>query len=328
MTRASALHVDIDPEGQGDDLAAEQRRILASLQAYEPKPTVILFSGGGYQGFWKLAEPIGIDEAEARNRGLEQALGGDHCHNADRIMRLPGTVNWPNAKKKAKGRTPVLAHIVDECTDWSRAYDAGQFPKVEPPVAKAKPKAKDQAPLKLKPVKLEDLPACVSDRCRRLIKNGLDPEDPKTTGDRSRYVVWPVVNELVKAGCDDDTIISLLMDNAMGVSAHVLEQTYPLATAHRAVNAVRAEAQHTELHELNKRHAVIDCWGGKCRVATFTVDALERKVVEMQSFEDIRNCYMNRKVKVGEKADKPVTAPLGDWWPQKSLSAAIRTHHL
>jgi hypothetical protein len=45
---AIGLHVDIDPR-KGEDVKAEQERILGKLRAYEPRPSVIIFSGGGYQ---------------------------------------------------------------------------------------------------------------------------------------------------------------------------------------------------------------------------------------------------------------------------------------
>jgi len=51
------LHVDLDPRA-GEDLDEEQTRILALLRNPPggiPVPTVITFSGGGYQGF----DPMG-----------------------------------------------------------------------------------------------------------------------------------------------------------------------------------------------------------------------------------------------------------------------------
>lgn len=51
------LHVDCDPP-KGADLKSSQAEILTRLQAFEPKPNAIIFSGGGYQAFWRLDEPL------------------------------------------------------------------------------------------------------------------------------------------------------------------------------------------------------------------------------------------------------------------------------
>lgn len=103
IVAAHYAHVDID------DLGGLER-----LQAYKLPPSLIVFSGGGYQAFWKLAEPTAdLDRVERINRQLAADLGGDNCHNIDRIMRLPGTINVPNAKKRAAGREPTLAYVVE-----------------------------------------------------------------------------------------------------------------------------------------------------------------------------------------------------------------------
>jgi hypothetical protein len=100
-----ALHVDVDL----NDEAA-----LSALRNFTPTPTVIVFSGGGYQALWHLAEPsTEFERAEQINVWVAQQLGGDNCHNIDRLLRLPGTINLPNAKKRSAGRVPVLARIVE-----------------------------------------------------------------------------------------------------------------------------------------------------------------------------------------------------------------------
>jgi len=45
-----ALHVDVDPR-PGEDFDTERVRAERVLRAYDPKPTVIVDSGGGFQGF-------------------------------------------------------------------------------------------------------------------------------------------------------------------------------------------------------------------------------------------------------------------------------------
>ena len=103
----SALHVDVDVSGP--DAGAERAEILRRLRAFETAPSIIIDSGGGFQAFWLLRKfhkvtPENVERLEMYNRGLSKALGGDHCHNIDRLMRLPGTVNLPNAKKRKAGR--------------------------------------------------------------------------------------------------------------------------------------------------------------------------------------------------------------------------------
>ena len=92
--------------------------VLESLRAAPLTPTIIVFSGGGYQAFWALSErPYvngNIAEFEAVNQRVIAHLGGDQAtFNIDRIMRLPGTMNWPTAKKRARGRVPVMAELIE-----------------------------------------------------------------------------------------------------------------------------------------------------------------------------------------------------------------------
>jgi hypothetical protein len=126
------LHTDIDARPPNPALSdaekakhneGEQGRILELLTTKLPQgvppPSIIVFSGGGYQAYWKLKEPIEIngdiakaEDAKLYNKHLERLFEGDNCHNIDRIMRLPGTINIPDAKKLAKGRKAALAYVV------------------------------------------------------------------------------------------------------------------------------------------------------------------------------------------------------------------------
>ncbi len=140
------LHVDIDHRA-GEDWVPEHERILALLTTRLPPglpaPTIVIDSGGGFQAFWRLADPVPLDGLEAvdtlerYNRRLASVLGGDHCQNIDRIMRLPGTVNWPDERKRKKGRTPKLAKVAAP-TDHARVYPLAEF-TAEPKVVAAPP---------------------------------------------------------------------------------------------------------------------------------------------------------------------------------------------
>ena len=117
------LHVDLDPRA-GHDLEDERRLILSKLENPPgglPKPSCVVFSGGGYQAYWFLEEPVPVcgdeiaaEEAARYNKQLQLLFGGtaDSTHNVDRITRLPGTINWPDENKKKKGREVSLAQVV------------------------------------------------------------------------------------------------------------------------------------------------------------------------------------------------------------------------
>lgn len=320
------LHVDIDPRA-GEDLAAERVRALRLLTQPPgglPPPTVVVFSGGGYQGFWRLERPVPIDgdlakaeEAKRYNLQLELLFGADNCHNVDRIMRLPGTVNRPDAKKRAKGRTEELAHVVE----WedSRTYPIEKFTPA-PQVQGAHDGFAGSSVKISGNVKrlssVDELPPRVPDWCKVVIVQGRDPDDPDKYGSRSE-ALFAVCCELVRAEVSDDTIFSVLMDPDFGISGSVLDKGSGAERyAVRQIERARENAINPRLRELNERHAVISDLGGKCRVISEVWDpAMNRPRISRQSFEDFRNRYMSTMVVVGKDKDgKDIERPAGEWW--------------
>lgn len=107
---ARFLHVDIDPPKGGGSF--DKLMTQATLVALSVPPSLIIDSGNGLQAFWRLANTYSLVEIEELNRALADKLGGDHCYNIDRLMRLPGTLNYPSLKKSAEGRTIALAKVI------------------------------------------------------------------------------------------------------------------------------------------------------------------------------------------------------------------------
>jgi hypothetical protein len=112
-------HPDVEAEPGGWQL--ERSRLLAlaaELVALPWPPTVIIDSGNGIAPLWQLEAVLpSIEEhqkaIEVVGRRIEKALGGiENTSNVDRLLRLPGTINLPDAKKLEKGRGPVLSGIV------------------------------------------------------------------------------------------------------------------------------------------------------------------------------------------------------------------------
>ena len=327
----SWLHVDLDPgtPPEGADhtkfIAKERKaqlKLLRNPPNGVPKPTCIVDSGGGYWGFWKLKEPFQIEGAEDKyedakryNQKLELDFKADHCHNVDRIARLPGTVNHPDEKKIQKGRKEALASVLE----WhpSRVYDLSQFKA-------AAPKAEIQTGLvqlsdEIVPADIDDLPKGVPLLCKKVIVQGCDPDHPERwDGDRSKALFW-VCNELVRAGCSDDMVYAVITNKAHGISDHIHDQSNPMRYAARQIERAKTGAISDELLEMNERHSVILNVNGKCRILTEIPDPdMGRTEITYSTFEDLRNSYMNRAVEVIVTDAKgnaiPKSIPLGQWW--------------
>lgn len=228
---ALRVHSDID---DGD----AETRVLE----FNPPPSVVVFSGGGYHPYWNLKEPTSdLLRVEASNMAISKALGGDNCHNIDRIMRLPGTVNLPNAKKKKAGRKPELARVVK--ANWSLTYSLDDFPHGEGPQP-AGPKGTVAQDQPIVPVGLDALPPAVPQFTRMLIEFGDDPERPRDKpGARFRSrseAVFRVSCDLARAGCPVDIIAGVLINPAFGIARSVLEKKRPVHYALRQARSALA----------------------------------------------------------------------------------------
>jgi hypothetical protein len=141
IARVESLHIDLDPRA-GESQEDAQKRCTAQLEAYRMPPTTFIGSGGGVQGISDLEDGIDIggdilkaEDAKLYNLQLERELGGDHCHNIDRILRVPYTVNVADTKKLHKGRHDAVATIIKS---GGPKYPLSAFMKAAPTKATAK----------------------------------------------------------------------------------------------------------------------------------------------------------------------------------------------
>ncbi len=106
-----ALWVDVDC----DDDPARRSAALDTLHSFDPKPSIILDSGGGWHVYWLLDEPVPLPDDAAREhianilQGLFDAVGGDieYSKSVASLMRLPNTAN---AKPERGG---VVARVAE-----------------------------------------------------------------------------------------------------------------------------------------------------------------------------------------------------------------------
>lgn len=337
------LHVDIDPEKRfdlsGDEqikhIREEQKRILKLAERPPegiPAPTVVLFSGGGYQLFWKLKEPIQLngdvpraEKAELYNLQLEIEFGADPCHNADRIMRLPGTVNWPNQKKRDAGRVPALARVVEWRKDAE--YDISQFLQAPDPADEVTGGGRHEITVSDNVKRfgsVEELPEALSNRAKVIIVQGTDPDKP-LTGDNSRSEwLFHACCAMVRAEMTDDEIYSVVTDPGFEISSSVLDKgTRIKSYAMRQIERARDAAIDPNLDDLNRKYAVIKDIGGRCRIMVESIDPiLKRRRTSYQSAADFSLAFQNETVVgfksvtdgQGNTSNVPVDIPKAKWW--------------
>jgi hypothetical protein len=332
IKEVSSLHVDIDVDyknGQTVDQAIEKAiERLSSGDHGIPHPTFTILSGGGVQAFWCLKGPIPIDGDVARanevakyNQRLAQLLGGDNCHNVDRVMRLPGTINWPDKKKRDRGRIPVLATLYE--WDEERVYDISVFPQLEPEEKTTK-RANQSTKELVVPKNIERLKDIneldewhVPDRTKQIIVHGRHPDEGRKKTDDSRSAwLFDAVCDLVRRCVPDVVVYAIITDPAYKISESILDSSDPENYAKRQIERATDAVVDRVLQEMNERHAVIDNYGGKCVVMEIVYDeVLGRSYLTTQSFEDFKKRYCNQGVQVGTTGEgKPVYKQLGKWW--------------
>lgn len=322
------LHVDLDPRA-GEDLEAEKVRILERLTKNPPKgvlpPTVIIFSGGGYQAFWKLKEPVHIggniikaDDAARYNQALEIAFGADHCHNVDRIMRLPGTLNIPDAVKLKKGRKPVVAEL--HRFDEELVYDISAFGQA-PAVQMAHEgigTAVVTLDIEAKPIEsVDELGEWGADeRLKIIIAQGRFPGETKTPDDSRSAWLFDALCRMARLNVPKERQLGIITDPRFQISTSVLEKrSNAMRYALRQIERAEEEVIEPELRRLNEQFAVIGNMGGKCRVIEeIWDDNLKRARLTKQSFADFRNRHMHRSITGKGKNGNVTNIPLGHWW--------------
>jgi hypothetical protein len=119
IAAAAFVWGDLDPE---DDETPEQAKVRYKKAVVElvkqkllPAPSFMIDSGNGIQPLWRLDPPLPPErfaEVEAVSRAVCLALGGKPgTQNVDRILRLPGTTNLPNERKRKLGRKECRARL-------------------------------------------------------------------------------------------------------------------------------------------------------------------------------------------------------------------------
>jgi hypothetical protein len=231
-------------------------------------------------------------------------------------MRLPGTLNIPDAKKIKAGRKEELSYVLymnDKC------YDISEFKKAHDVQVDGNSMGSEDVRISANIERIMDLSELdeynVPERVKIVIAQGRHPDQPKE-GDNSRSAwVFDCVCNLYRYNVPDDIIFSILTDPDWEISSSVLENKNPEKYAIRQMTRAKEEVVDPDLRFMNDRHAVIGNLGGKCRVVEEVEDKiLDRSKLTISSFADLQNRYSNRMVEIGQGKKGPTLVPLGKYW--------------
>ena len=147
MAQADFALADLDPN-EGETAAAAKERYLKRLETFKPEPSSIEDSGNGIQVLWRLEKPVPPEDfprIEAASKAIMERLGSEAgTQNVDRLLRVPGTMNLPNRKKRDKGRVicgPAKVLVMNGAICRLEDLPRPEEPKAgEPATAKPAPK--------------------------------------------------------------------------------------------------------------------------------------------------------------------------------------------
>jgi putative DNA primase/helicase len=235
ITSVRFVYVDIDPPKDGAPF--DKAGVVSKLLCCVTPPSVIVDTGNGVQALWLLTEGSeDFDRVEAINKSIASHWGGDNCHNIDRLLRLPGTVNYPNKKKLERGCTEIpscvlsqdlnLTYTLDEL-EAAWGHDAAK-PNPSPKVAIA-------VPSNLTLLESADLKRGSIATLSTMLD---DPNKHFRVSDRSSWA-YGIACQMVDDGFGDEEILGVLLNPANAGCAHIADQSDPTRAAVRAISRAR-----------------------------------------------------------------------------------------
>ncbi len=178
-------------------------------------------------------------KVEAINAALMKELGAKAgTQNIDRILRLPGTINHPNAVKRRAGRVPCMATQL-----WfkdERVYELDDF---EALVEQGSPDDGGQHARQEVELDIDTLP--ISERMRNLIKGIDHPDHPYPT--RS-HRMFAVLVAMAAAGCLDDEMRAVMRGS---IGDHIRDQKNPETYLTKQIADARPSSSSPSQHLSN-----------------------------------------------------------------------------
>lgn len=265
------IHADVDPPTCSSFMELEAwQAIFAEHLATEVRPTAAIFSGSGWQILLRLTQPVvlfqrpdAVADIEGRNYALLRQLDSKHpgTHNVDRLLRLPGTPNWPNKKKRQMyGRVDPVMSFWAELGPPVALVD---LPHEDPPAVAT---IERTAVVAGERIVRESLAGRLPDWLLAAIVDG-----PGEDGDRSK-AGYAAVCQMIRYDLSDETIAAILGDPSYAISGHYLDQRDVERAIGRAIDHAHAEVD-AEVEELRELAGAVTGWA---------MESLERENRELR----------------------------------------------
>jgi hypothetical protein len=277
-----------------------------------PPNYVLETSAGRFQTFYLFEKPEAVSAAKPVAERLKAFARCDHgTSDMSHVWRVPGALNWPNAKKVAEGRAPD-PQLVRIAKKWNGERISLQtlsiaLPEGQPTVSLKKVTTSSSAAGRPRDdKKAEDQPASESEL---VMKWGLRycaiwtlPTELKDEirrpagGDRSK-ALFRVIAKMLEAGLDDETIEVIIRAHPKGIGEKYkdrddLDQEIVRVKAKTALHSQNGTLAPL-ISEMNEEYAVVDDNGKTVVIYRREDSDLQRKYVVKASYQDFRNLYLN-----------------------------------
>lgn len=208
------------------------------IEDFGRQPSVLVHSGNGLQAWWLFHRPAPIspewpgERFEAINSGIAGQVGGDHVHDLPRVLRVPGTVNLPDARKRGRGCKAVLARLL---TSDGPTHSPSDFNSIAASVP-VSPKQQNQAlerPAQPRDEVVEAFQTLLADlgTAHPLTRTWNGDRIPKDTSHSGWD--WALTRELYRVGVKDVFIPDIIRAYSKG-RGPLATETYISRTMHKA----------------------------------------------------------------------------------------------
>ncbi|SOE81320.1 hypothetical protein SAMN05446927_4598 [Caballeronia arationis] len=316
----TARHVwaDCDPDIKQHSTyeAARQHLLTTHADKLAPIASFVIDSGNGLQAFFKLTEQLPLllhgdyEKYEAVNKQIGEAFDGPSTYNCDRIMRLPGTLNWPTAAKLEKGypKEPSLSRLL---TLSDRAYSLEDLAKLLPPPKPATAPSKSET-VSARTADVADQlqrfnALLASDHTLRTRWKGSTEGLHDTSGSAMDMSLYGL---LVARGFSHDAIVEIMADWEHGGKGREQGERYwDRLKDNTKATLLAHTAMDTAVAKLNERFALVTVGG-----SVLVLDE-ESTPVNMLKVEAFRLLMANRTVDVPTANGNGIKkAPVAEAW--------------